>query len=334
MKNMPVLKKIQPAKPPVPRILISDAITWELPELPMKIERYSARENLPKELHDADALVVWNVGQRWLSFNLPNLLQLRWIQALSAGIDHVLNAKPHNRIVVTNGKGLHDAPTAEMAVALLLAATRNIHLHRDNQTRVHWDKTAYMKSLNHTGLATLEGARILIIGMGAIGLEIARRLQPFGANIEGVATNAGVRDGFHTHSFNDLDALLPKYDAIVLALPDTPRTKGLISRHRIALLAPHAWLINVGRGSAIDEDALMVALEKNKIAGAGLDVMSKEPLVEESKLWLLPNVILTPHVAGGGPRFYSKANTLLERNAKHFVSGEELENVVSREHGY
>jgi phosphoglycerate dehydrogenase-like enzyme len=314
-------------------MLIPNTITWTLPELPFKVERFDV-QNPPSD-SDAVALAVWGIPRKALA-PLLALPSMRWVQSLTAGIDHVLDSSAREDLIVCNGRGLHDAPTAEMAVTLLLEATRGLHFFRDQQHKAIWDRSAYANQLEGKAkyLGTLEGTRVLILGMGTIGLEIARRLQPFGAIIEGVATTEGERDGFPTHAFSSLDELLPNFDALVMVLPDTPETHGILSRERIAKMQTHAWVVNVGRGSAIDEPALIEALEADQLGGAALDVASREPLPSESKLWTLENVILAPHVAGGGPRFYQKASDLLARNARAFVNGGMLENVISRARGY
>jgi phosphoglycerate dehydrogenase-like enzyme len=315
------------------RILIPDSITWELPELPLEIVRFNRNDSL--EGLDAEGLVVWGLSNKVLK-PLLEMPSLKWLQTFTAGINHVLDLQPSDRILVSNGKGLHDAPTAELAVALLLSAVRRMHLHRDHQNTKTWDRAFYNQAVNapSTQLMTLEGANVLILGMGAIGLEIANRLQPFGASIEGVANTSGDREGFVTHAIEDLDLVLPSADAVVMVLPDTPATQKIINAERLALLSPRAWVVNVGRGSAIDENALINALENHQIGGAALDVTDTEPLPSDSKLWTISNCIITPHIAGGGPNFIGKANALLERNAEKFVAGVTLENLVSREKGY
>ena len=314
------------------RILIPDSIQFPLPELPLEVIRVSARELPPPDL-DAEALLVWGMPRKTLEplLQMPNL---RWVQTLTAGIDHVLNLNPRSEIAVSNGKGIHDAPTAELAVALLLSAVRRLYSFRDSQNAATWDRAAYQQALEGQTLMTLEGARVLILGMGAIGVAIAERLKPFGCIVEGVATSAGTRSGFVTHAFVDLDALLPNFDAIILVLPDTPDTHGLLSRERISKLSPKAWIVNVGRGSAVDEDALCDALEAGSIGGAALDVTMREPLPEDSKLWRTKNCIITPHVAGGGPNWARKASALLQRNAELFAANQPLENIVDRHKGY
>ena len=314
------------------RILIPDTVQFPLPALPLEVIRFDPRAALHEDL-DAEALLVWGVPGRVLE-PLLQLPSLRWVQTLTAGVDHVLKLHPRAQITVANGKGLHDAPTAELAVALLLAAVRRLHVFRDSQSASTWNKDAYQQALEGNSLMTLEGARVLIVGMGAIGIEIARRLQPFGALVEGVAMSAGTRGGFTTHALSDLDALLPVFDAVILVLPNTPQTVGLLSKERLALMKNTAWIVNVGRGNAIDEQALCAALEAHSIGGAALDVTEREPLPSDSKLWHAPNCIITPHIAGGGPNWARKASALLQRNAEAFSEGRTLENVVDARKGY
>jgi phosphoglycerate dehydrogenase-like enzyme len=320
----------------MPKMLVPTSIDWTLPELPLEIVRWNAAEPIQPDALECEAMLVWNTPRKVLHSLIETMPNLRWIQAISAGVDHVLSGPLRPDTTVSNGRGLHDAPTAEIALALLMSATRGMHLYRDAQRRAEWDRAAYQNQLLGRApfLGTLEDARVLILGMGSIGQEIAKRVSTFGARVEGVATTAGTRGGFKTHAFSSLDSLLPDVDALVMVLPDTPETHGILSRERIGLMHPKSWVVNVGRGSAIDEAALIEALEQGRLGGAALDVASKEPLPSDSRLWSLENVVLTPHIGGGGPRFYAKANALISRNAEHFLRGEPLENTVSREKGY
>ena len=318
----------------MPTLLVPDTVQWPLPELPLEVRTFNPRESLDPMLLEAEALLVWGIPRALLKSLLETMPKLRWVQTLTAGIDHVLSSSLPPEVQVCKGEGLHDAPTAELAVALLLGAARKLHQFRDRQKGASWDKSAYGQALEGKGFYSLEGARILIVGMGSIGLDIAHKLAAFGAKVQGVAQSAGTRQGFVTHAHTDLERLLPDVDALVLTLPNTPQTQGFLSRERIALLGPHAWVVNVGRGTALDQEALIKALERGKLEGVALDVFETEPLPADSPLWALENAIITPHVGGGGPRFYSKANALLLRNAQHFAADEALEFVVDREKGY
>lgn len=320
----------------MPKILITDALNCPLPPLPMGVVRFPARGPVTEGL-DAEALVVWNTPKPALHQLIHAMPNLKWVQGVMAGVDHVISAPLPPHVLLTNGKGLHDAPTAELAVTLLLNGVRRMHRWRDLQQQNTWDKTAYHLGLNFNnaaGLGTLEDARVLILGMGSIGTAIGRRLQAFGAKVEGIANQAGVREGFVTHAVSDMKALLPKADALISILPETEATRGIITYALLAQLPKHAWFVNAGRGSAVDEAGLIRALTEKRIAGAAVDVTATEPLPPESPLWNIENLIITPHVAGGGPRFYAKACALLQRNVERFVRGETLENVIDPARGY
>lgn len=313
------------------QILIPDSVPLPLEDFPLEVIRFGARDDLTTL--NTDALIVWGFSKKTLE-PLLQMPKLKYLQTLSAGVDHVLNLSPREEIMISNGKGLHDAPTAELAVSLLLSGVRRLHYFRDAQARISWDRGAYQHALSGQYFLTLESARVLIVGFGSIGLAIAQRLTPFGCEVQGVARSSGLRNGYTVHSLNSIDDLLPNFDAVILVLPDTPDTHGFISSNRLAKMKQGAWLVNVGRGTAITEPDLIAALESGHLSGAALDVTHTEPLPEDSPLWKLENLILTPHIAGGGPNFYRKAASLLRRNAQNFVSGLALENLVNRKKGY
>ncbi|MFN3267525.1 MAG: D-2-hydroxyacid dehydrogenase [Deinococcales bacterium] len=312
------------------QMLIPQSVPLELSNFPLEVLRFDPKAELD---FDSEMLVVWTLSPKVLE-PLLKMPKLRLIQTLTAGVDHVLRLEPRENIVVCNGKGLHDAPTAELAVSLLLAGVRRLHHFRDLQHKHQWDKSAYAHALLGQEFLSLEQAKVLIVGFGSIGLEIAKRLAPFGCHIEGVARSAGERYGCRVHALEHLDALLPDFDAVILVLPDTPDTHGFISSKRLGYFKRGAWLVNVGRGSAIIETDLVAALESGHLGGAALDVTQTEPLPEDSPIWAVPNLILTPHIAGGGPNFYRKAEALLRRNAAHLLAGQPLENVIDRTRGY
>jgi phosphoglycerate dehydrogenase-like enzyme len=315
---------------PSMQMLIPQSVPLELADFPLEVVRFDPRAALD---FDAEMLVVWGFSSKVLEQALA-MPRLRLLQTLTAGVDHVLRLNPRDDIVICNGKGLHDAPTAELAVSLLLAGVRRLHHFRDLQQQHQWDKTAYAHALSGQEFLSLEEARVLVVGFGSIGADIAKRLAPFGCQIEGVAQQAGVRHGYTVHALEDLDKVLPYFDAVVLVLPDTPDTHGFISKGRLERMKRGAWLVNVGRGSAVVEADLVAALESGHLGGAALDVTQTEPLPEDSPLWMCKNLILTPHIAGGGPNFYRKAEALLRRNAQNLLAGLPLENLIAKERGY
>lgn len=312
------------------QILVPQSVPLALEDFPLEVVRFDPRVGGD---FNTEAMVVWNITKKGIE-PLLQMPKLRYIQTLSAGVDHVLSLSPRAEIQISNGKGLHDAPTAELAVSLLLSAVRRLHHFRDAQQQSAWDKTAYQHALSGQHFLTLEGAKILIVGFGSIGLAIAQRLSPFGCEVEGVAQTAGQRSGYTVHALENLDSILPNYNAVILVLPDTPETHGFISSQRLTKMRQGAWLVNVGRGSAVNEPDLIAALESGHLGGAALDVTQTEPLPEDSPLWKIENLILTPHIAGGGPKFYQKAESLMRRNAQNFIAGTPLENLIDRAKGY
>lgn len=182
------------------------------------------------------------------------------------------------------------------------------------------------------------GSTIAVVGTGNLGSEFAKRVQAMGAKVIGVRrTGNALENGFdEMHNVSEIDEVLPKADVIALNLPGTAETKNILTRERIASLKSNAIVMNVGRGSAIDQEALNEALREGKIAGAALDVTSPEPLPEDHPLWTAPNTIITPHVSGN----YSLEYTcqvlidIFEGNLIKFAKGEKLDNIVDRKAGY
>ena len=176
-------------------------------------------------------------------------------------------------------------------------------------------------------VTSLIGARVLIWGFGNIGQTLAPLLRQLGAEVRGVARTAGSRGGFPVVEEGDLEHELPHTDVLVMILPSTDDTRGALDERRLAALPAHAFVVNVGRGSTVDEDALVAALGAGEIAGAGLDVTAVEPLPEDSRLWDAPHLVLTPHAAGGRP---VGADSLISDNVAALLAGEPLRNVIKR----
>ena len=166
---------------------------------------------------------------------------------------------------------------------------------------------------------------MLIWGFGNIAKSLAPHLTALGATVKGVARRASVRDGYEVFDETALGELLPQTDALVMILPGDASTRHALGRERLGLLPRHAWVVNVGRGTSVDEEALADVLERGEIGGAALDVFETEPLPETSRLWLAPNLIVSPHAAGGRPQ---GAEGLIVENLRRFVAGQELKNVI------
>lgn len=283
---------------------------------------------IPAEFEDADALVAWGVSQQFLDDAATRLTRLRLVQLLSAGYENALQAGFPERVTIANGRGLHDRPVAEHALALMLAAARRLHIAFDAQRQHRWaDEIGGMQAEPSPGLfSTLRGARVSIWGYGSIATSLQPHLTALGATVTGIARTPRVVDGVTVVTEDALVDLLPRTDVLVMILPSSPETRQVLDAPRLALLPAHAWLVNVGRGNTVDEAALVAALAAGRLGGAALDVTATEPLPADSPLWDAPNLILTPHSAGGRPL---GTTALIAANIAALSTGEPLRNVVA-----
>ena len=312
------------------KLLLPDSVPLD-PALPEGVEavRYDAAAPVPDEHLDAEALVVWGNRPGDLRAVAGRMPQLRWVQTLAAGPDVVLSAGFPDDVVVTSGVGLHDRPVTEHALALVLALLRRLPEAIAAQAEHRWaDELGGLQPLHPDGrVTTLLGARVLVWGFGNIGQNLAPLLQALGAQVRGVGRSAGERAGFRVVAQDELEAELRQTDVLVMILPATEATTHALDAARLAALPRHALVVNVGRGTTVDEPALVAALTEGGIAGAALDVTEVEPLPADSPLWDAPNLLLTPHAAGGRP---VGADELVGANLEALLTGRELRNVVAR----
>lgn len=312
------------------KLLLPDSIPLA-PSLPEGVETvlYDASAPVPHGHLDAEALVVWGSSGADVRAVAGRMPRLRWVQTLAAGPDSVLAAGFPDDVVITSGTGLHDRPVAEHALALVLALVRRLPAAARAQAEHRWaDEIGGVQPLRPEGPATtLLGACVLVWGFGSIGQTLAPLLDQLGAQVRGVARSSGERSGFAVVAEEDLREELGQTDVLVMILPSTQATTGALNAHQLAALPAHAYVVNVGRGSTVDEPALVAALSGGSIAGAALDVTSTEPLPDDSPLWKAPNLILTPHAAGGRP---VGADELISANLAALLAGRDLRSVVER----
>ena len=280
------------------------------------------------DIDGAEALMLpWGLSAGTLQ-RLVGLPSLRWIQTLTVGIDHVLaNRPPAAPLLITNARGVFDIPIAEMVVAYMLTIYKRIRECSVQQSRHEW------KPLR---LRELAGLTVGLIGMGGIGREISKRCRAMGMRVLGTRRHPerGADDVDALYSLDRWRELLPHCDFVVVAVPLTPETRGMIGGPELKQMKPDAWLINIARGAIIQEDALLRALAEGWIGGAALDVFDQEPLPSESFLWDLPNVIITPHCSWSTPHFRQREAELFLDNLRRYLRGEPLRNVVDLESGY
>lgn len=263
---------------------------------------------------------------------LKKAKELRWLASASAGVDHYLaeGAWPDPGCILTNSSGAYGPTISEHIVMVLLMLLRRMPEYMEITARRQWIHLIPVRSI--------QGSRVVILGTGDIGSSTARRLKAMGAGVAGVCRSGRSEEPAFDRvaPLSELDGMLPEADALILALPATAETKGLLSRERIALLPETAYVINVGRGSVIDQEALVEALQERRLAGAALDVMTPEPLPPEHPLWNCPNTIITPHVSGNMALGLTceLAVELFCRNLARYAAGEPLENRIDLERGY
>lgn len=289
---------------------------------------YDVKKPIPKDLIDAEILVTWTNSPSNLEDAVQRMKNLRWIQSLAAGPNDVLNAGfDRSKIIVTTGSGLHDRTVAEHTLGLLLNAARRFFEMRDWQTQGKWPSHLGGPQPDRPAgkFTTLRDANIVIWGFGNIAKMLTPSLTALGAKVTGVARHAGVRNGIEVYGEERLSELLPKTDALVMILPGSDSTRHALNSERLKLLPKHAWVVNVGRGTSVDEDALDKALTEGEIGGAALDVFEIEPLPESSPLWKQKNLILSPHAAGGRPQ---GSEALISDNLRRFIAGQKLKNVI------
>lgn len=260
----------------------------------------------------------------------PNL---KWLQITSAGTDaYTQNGRLPQGIVLTNVSGAFGRTISEYVLTLILTFEKKLHLYRDNQSKCQW--------LDHGQQDSPVGKRVLILGAGDIGCATARLLKLFQCHTVGIrrVPRAIPPEFDEMYTLDQLDEQLPLADIVVCALPNTPQTRGLFHRRRLALLNPDALLINVGRGNLIDCDALYDALERWELAGAALDVTDPEPLPPTHPLWSCTNVLITPHITGGSFGHLEATSDaicqILCENLRRYAQGAPLKNVVDLETGY
>lgn len=290
---------------------------------------YDVKEPIPEQHVDAEALVTWTNTASNLKDAAARLKNLKWIQSLAAGPNDVLNAGfDASRIAIATGSGLHDHTVAEHALGLLLNAARRFYEMRDYQLQGKWPAHLGGPQPDRPAGAftTLRDAKVTVWGFGNIAKALTPHLVGLGATVRGVARHAGVRNGIEVYSEDKLPEILADTDALVMILPGSDATKHALNAERLKLLPKHAWVVNVGRGTTIDEDALFDALTAGELGGAALDVFDVEPLPAASKLWKAPNTIVSPHAAGGRPQ---GAEALITDNLRRFRAGQPLRNVIS-----
>lgn len=251
---------------------------------------------------------------------MARMPRLKVAQTLTAGYEHVLPFVPDG-VTLCNARGLHDASTAELALTLTLSALRGIPRYTRFQDQGDWSP-AYKDGANTVDDA-LADKTVLIVGYGSIGSAIERRLAGFEVDVVRVARSA--RDGIH--ALSDIDTLLPQADVVIMVVPATDETRGMVDAAFLSRMKDGALLVNVARGIVVRTDALIAECASGRLRAA-LDVTDPEPLPPDHPLWRTPNVLITPHVGGASTAFLPRALKIIDEQLRRFANGEELANVV------
>jgi phosphoglycerate dehydrogenase-like enzyme len=266
---------------------------------------------------------------------VASLGRLRWVQAPAAGISHLLSAElAASHIVLTSARGIRARAVAEHVMLVTLALARQLRCTLARQAEHVWA----LDELEEAGtIATLYGKRMGIVGLGSLGSEIARLASAFGMHVSAMRRRIDAPTAQVVERVlppDQLPALLAESDVIVLAAAQTPATERLIGPATLGDVKRGALLVNVGRGRLIDDAAVVEALKDGRLGGAALDVFTLEPLDRTSPYWDLPNVIVTPHIAGAMEDYWTPLVALFSENLRRFELGEPLLNVVDKAAGY
>ncbi|MFK0155231.1 D-2-hydroxyacid dehydrogenase [Streptomyces sp. NPDC090493] len=311
--------------PPVPTLLVLDA------DPPPRLGRLTGRARivhtdaagLAARLPAADVLLVWDFASHAVREAWPGEgPRPGWVHTASAGVDHLMCPElADSDTVVTNARGVFDAPIAEYVAALVLALAKDLPRTLDLQRERTW---------RHREARRVAGTRACVVGSGPIGRAVVRTLKALGITtaLVGRVPRTGI------HGPDDLDRLMSRADWVIAAAPLTEQTHGMFDAHRFGVMQPSACFINVGRGGLVDEEALVRALTRRWIAAAALDVFATEPLPADSPLWDVPGLLVSPHMSGDTVGWRDELGVQFVELYERWAAGRSLLNVVDKKRGY
>lgn len=287
---------------------------------------YEGNEILPDEIISTINTVfyssdLWPDRSRGFVLSIMKAASVKWMHTFSAGVDSPFFVQLMERgIRLTNSSGATASPIAQTTVLYMLALSRNVRAWFRHQEKHEWSRHEF---------AELDGARLTVIGMGPIGIEIARLGVALNMNVEAIRRSPTGTEPCPTFSFDRLHSVLARADWVAVALPLTDNTRQIFNGETFAIMKPGACFINVGRGELVDEDALIATLQSGHLAGAALDVFATEPLSPDSPLWDMDNVIITPHSSAGSSQSGLRSEDIFLENLARYVAGEPLINEVN-----
>jgi phosphoglycerate dehydrogenase-like enzyme len=277
---------------------------------------------------DPEVEVLVSIGQDITEETLSNFPKLRWIQVMSAGIDHLpLQAMAEHGVALTNARGAHQIQMSEHIMWSILTIMRQGQISIRRQERRIWDPEVHIEELH--------GKTVCIVGAGSIGEAVAQKCRAFGMTVWGISHKEKIHQGYDQLGMtNDLPAFLGTSDIVVVLLPLTPKTRGLFNSDLINQMKTGSYLVNVARGAVVDDSALVKALNAGKIRAAALDVFDQEPLPESSPFWEMENVLLTPHIAGRSQHYLARTFEIFKKNLSVYPDFARMVNHIEISRGY
>jgi len=264
---------------------------------------------------------VWPERSRGMVLSIMKSTNVKWLHTFSAGVDSPFFIQlMESGVRLTNSSGATASPIAQTAILYMLSLSRNTRAWFRHQDKHEWERHSFDE---------LDGSRLAVIGLGPIGLEIARLGVALNMEVEGIRRTPQGNEPCSTYGFDSLNEVLGRADWVACALPLTPDTKDLFDDARFAAFKKGARFINVGRGELVSEPALIAALQSGHLAGAGLDVFATEPLPADSPLWDFDNVIVTPHSSGGSATSGLRAEKIFVENLRRYINNEPMRNEVN-----
>lgn len=286
-------------------------------------------EKFTEQLPEAEVIAAYRLSPE----EFARCRRLRWLHVGGAGVERSLSPElVRSEVIVTNARGIHGDRMAEFVLGAILFLANRFDFAVRGQLEKTWRRQEIVKNR-----FAVTGKTVGIMGMGAVGTAIANWCAAIGLRVIGLRRHqnlpkpASVAEVF---SSEQIEKFLSRCDFVVLALPLTAETRRLLNAERLSAMKPTAYIINIGRGELVDEDALLAALRERRIAGAVLDVFQTEPLPENHPFWEMDNVLVTPHIAGNFEEYVERVGEQFAENLAHYCSGKPLLNVVDKQRGY
>jgi D-2-hydroxyacid dehydrogenase (NADP+) len=301
----------------------------------LTIYAVNQQDKISKDIDKIDILLTTGPPTLLISDEIMRKAQrLQWAQSIFSGVEFLTNLPSLKKeVIVTSTRGVHGPQVSEIVFYFMLALNRNFPQVVRNQDQKIWERWQANRTDNRIQARLLYGKKVGILGMGVIGEELARKCKAFGMTTYGIARSRKLAQATdHFYEADKLQEILEQFDYFISILPSTPENHKIIGAKDFSNMKSTAFFINVGRGDTVDEEALIDALKKGKIAGAGLDCFYTEPLPTGNPLWEMKNVVITPHIGGQSDIYVEQVLSIFEENLRRFLSGErrDLINLIDR----